>query len=87
MVAFLSQTLKPLTYGQVKSSKDVIDGLTAAGLDLDARIAAAVAFLRLTVPDADFDAATPAEIQQAALALYTATFHRPEETAPAPQNP
>jgi len=87
MVSFLGQTLKPLTYGQVKANKDVIDGLTAGGSDIGAQIEGAVAFLKVTAPEADFDSATPAEIRGAAMSLFTATFSRPEEIAPAPQNP
>ena len=87
MVAFLGQTLKPLTYGQVKANKAAIEGLTATGVDLDARIEAAVAFLRISAPEADFDSATPAEIREASMALFSVTFTRPEEAAPAPKNP
>ncbi len=87
MVALLGKPLSPLTYGQTKANRSVIDALTATGLDLDARIEAAIAFLRVVTPDADFDAATPGELMKAATDLYMATFYRPEDAAPVPQNP
>ena len=80
-------TFTPLTYGQVKANKETIDGLTAEGLDANGRTDAAAAFLKIAAPDANLDAETPGAIQAAALALYKATFARPEDAAPVPQNP
>ena len=77
----------PLTYGQVKANKDTIEALTATGLDANARTDAAVAFLKIVAPAVDFDAEIPGVLQTAALDLYKATFSRPEDATPVPQNP
>ncbi len=80
--------LPPLTYGAVKANKDTIDKITADGLDYDARVAAAAAFLALAAPaGTDFDLAVPSDILSASKLVYQATFYRPEESAPVPQNP
>jgi hypothetical protein len=44
--------IKPLTYGVIRRNKDVVDRLTAINLDLDQRIEASIAFLRLGFPEA-----------------------------------
>lgn len=79
--------LPPLTYGAVKAGKEVCDQVTATDLDYSARVEAAVAFLRLSAPSADFDAVPPSVLLAASRALYEATFYRPEEAAPAQPNP
>ncbi len=87
MTSILGKNIPALLYGQVKANKEVVDQITATGLDLDARIEASVAFLKVADPDLDMDAATPADILAAAAALWKATFSRPEDAAPVPQNP
>jgi hypothetical protein len=82
--------ISPLSYGVLRRNKAIVDGLTAPGLGLDERVVNAIAFLQLAHPDAteeDFDAVTPGSILAAAAKIYSATFARPEELAPVPQNP
>ena len=82
--------IKPLTYGVIRKNKEVVDRLTAADLDLDQRIEASIAFLKLGSPEAtdeDFDGFSPVAILQAGGELYKATFSRPEAAAPAQTNP
>jgi len=86
-ISDISVQLPPLTFRAVKTNKEVIDALTSDAPDLYARTEGNIAFLRLSVPDADFEAATPAAIKAAAQALHSETFSRPEESAPSPQNP
>jgi len=81
---------KPLTYGVLRKNKEIVDGLTTPGMDIDQRIAASIAFLKLAYPDAtdeDFDGFTPGAILAGAADVYKATFARPEDAAPVPQNP
>ena len=82
--------VKPLTYGVIRRNKDVVDRLTAPTLDLDQRIEASIAFLKLGFPEAtedDFDEVSPVGILMAGQALYKATFSRPEAEAPVQTNP
>ena len=79
--------LPPPTFRTVKANREVVDALTGEVADVYARVDANIAFLRLSVPEADFESASPAVIAAAARALHTETFVRPEESAPAPQNP
>jgi len=79
--------LPPLSFRAVRKNREVIDALVGDAPDLYARAEVNIAFLRLSVPDADFEGASPAAIKVAAQALHTETFSRPEESAPAPQNP
>ena len=81
------QKFSPLTYGQVKASKELADALVAPGLDVHARTEAAIAFLKVAEPNLDADAETPGALLKAAEALYVATFARPEDPAPVQQNP
>jgi hypothetical protein len=83
MTTLQGRTLNPLTYGQVKANKEAVDQLTATGLDLDARIESAIAFLKVVDPDIDCEAATPIEIMMAATAAWRATFYHQEEAVPA----
>ena len=76
------QSFAPLTFGQVKANKDVIDALGTKG-DMVAQTQAAVAFLQISAPGLDLDAESPGAIIKAAFDLYRVTFTRPEEGAPA----
>ena len=81
---------QPLTYGVIRKNQPVVDALTSEGFTIAQRIEASVAFLKLAFPEAteeDFDALSPIALQVIAGDLWKATFARPEETAPAPQNP
>ena len=75
-------TFPVLTYAAVKSSKDIIDALAAPGMDNMTKTEAAVAFLHLSVPDADLDQCSPGAILSTAVDLFAATFSRPENVAP-----
>lgn len=80
----------PLTYGQIKRNRALIDRLTETGLDAIQRTEAAADFLALAFPDCtpeDFEELPAGTIQVAALSLYTVTFARPEDVAPASPNP
>ena len=79
--------LPPLNYGAVKANKSTIDQVTAEGLTYDQRVDASVAFLRLAAPSLDADSVPPAVLLAVARDLYTATFYRPEDAAPAQPNP
>lgn len=74
--------LRPLTYGEVKANKETVDQVTAEGLTYGERVEAAVAFLHLSAPSADFDSATPASILVASMELYGVTFFSPQPAAP-----
>jgi hypothetical protein len=77
--------IKPLTFGTLKQHKDVVDAYLAPLKDGDTVFevtARAAAFLALAVPD-DLDALAPREITTSAMAVFRATFNRPEESAPA----
>lgn len=71
--------LPPLTLGVVKANKEVVEQVTAEGLDYMARIEAAAAFLRVSAPSADLDGAPPSAIMAAAKDLYGITFYQREE--------
>jgi hypothetical protein len=79
--------LPPITYGVVKANKEVIDKFTTADRDYNQVVADAVALLKLSAPDVDFDGATPIDILNASRDVHAATFYRPEGHAPVPQNP
>jgi hypothetical protein len=73
--------LPPLTYGVVKANKEVVEQVTAEGLDYMARIEAGAAFLHLSAPSADLDSVPPSVILAATKDLYGITFHQREEAA------
>ena len=75
--------MKPLTYGIIKANTATVDGLTALAPGPSERADAAAAFLALSpdYPVEILDAMTPAELLQAALDLFKATFSRPEADA------
>jgi hypothetical protein len=84
--------LSPLPYGVIRKNKDVVDAFTKTeeGITRMQLTAKAVAFIKLGWPDAtdeDLDVYSPGTIEAAAFALYKATFSRPEDVAPVPQNP
>lgn len=81
--------LPPLTVGQVRSNRAAVDALTAPAADLFASVENATAFLALAgVTQEQVDAETPAAVLAASMALFQATFSRPEATAQAAtQNP
>jgi hypothetical protein len=81
--------LPPLTYGQVKANRAAVDALTAPAPDLLTSIENASAFLLLspTVTQEQLDAESPVDILTASMALFSATFSRPEATAKVEQNP
>jgi|GEM_PF-479376 len=79
--------LPPLTYGAVKANKEIIDRFETKDLGYDDRIAAAAAFLSLSAPGTDFDAAVPLDILNASRDVHAATFFSPEGFAPVQQVP
>ena len=87
MKTLFGQPIPALTFGQLKANSVVVDGLTAAGLDPIQRTENCIVFLKLVFPDGDFDTLSPGAIQAGAADLYSATFARPEDAAPVPQNP
>ena len=90
MATLFGKPIQALTYGVLRQNVPVVDAAVASGQDPLQAITNAIAFLRLAFPDAtdaDFDMLTPGAILVASAALYMATFTRPEEPAPAPQNP
>ena len=78
--------LPPLSWQTVKNNKPTVAALIADGQDGMTSTESAVAFLELSAPGLDFDACPPSAIQAAAVALYRATFYRPDESTPAPAN-
>lgn len=81
-------TLPPLTYGQVKSNRPVVDALTTPASDMFANVENASNFLLLAgVTQDQLDAETPVDILSASMALFSATFSRPEATAKVEVNP
>ena len=81
------QSFPPLTFGQVKANKAALDTLTGSGVDVVDRLVAAETLLKTSAPEASLEDETPGAVLKAASDLYTATFARPEDAAPAPQNP
>ena len=84
--------LTPLPYGVIRKNQDVVDAFTKTeeGITRLQLTAKAAAFLKLGWPDAtdeELDQHSPGAIEAAAFALYKATFARPEDAAPVPQNP
>lgn len=84
--------LPPLPYGVIRKNQDVVDAFTKTepGITRLQLTAKAVAFLKLGWPDVteeELDRHSPGAIEAAAFALYKATFARPEDAAPVPQNP
>ena len=75
--------LPVLPFGVVKANKATIDAVSGPATDLYDRAEKNVAFLKLSAPDADFEAASPAPIKVASEDLFSATFARPEEPAQA----
>jgi hypothetical protein len=74
-----------LSYGAVKANGDLLDNLTATGKTNMERVAASVDLLKLALPeltDEDIDATAPGSLLSGALAIYQATFSRPEDLAP-----
>jgi len=81
-------SLPPLTFGQVKAGKDVVDAFTTPAADVIATTQNAADLLLLGgATQEQIDAEAPNAIQAAALALFSATFSRPEDAAPALPNP
>lgn len=82
-------SLPPLTYGQVKANKAAVDAFTTQGADLLANIGNASAFLLLSpaVTQEQLDAESPVDLLTTSMALFSATFSRPEATAKVETNP
>ena len=81
------QAFKPLTFAQVKANKSTLDTLTGKDVDVMDRLLAAETLLKAAEPGLDLETETPGAILKAASDLYTSTFARPEDAAPAHQNP
>ena len=80
--------LPPLTYGQVKANRAAIDALAAPAADILTNVDNANAFLLLAgVTQDQLDAESPVDLLAASLALFSATFSRPEATAKVELNP
>ena len=82
--------LPKLTFGQIKANRTAADDFTKPGADMLDTTEKACAFLLLApgVTQDQLDVESPVDIQSAALALFKATFTRPESPAQAaPQNP
>ncbi len=83
----IETTVAPLTWGQVKANKDLLDSLTETGISFMDRTTRAADFLHLALPDADLDALPPVVLIKGGVDLYSETFFRTgEEKAPETQS-